>query len=81
MKFKLGDLVRPKAEWRDVAPSGRIRKIEPWGDDGALYVGKARHAFAGYVFELASDRSAEKRRDNTDTRQTHHQHPTMMITR
>jgi hypothetical protein len=32
-----------------------IRKIEPWGDDGGLYVGKARHAFAGYVFELASD--------------------------
>ena len=62
-----------------------IRKIEPWGDDGGLYVGKARHAFAGYVFELASDVNDPAARKTgraiRQQEQTHHQHPTMMITR
>jgi hypothetical protein len=33
-------------------PSGRIVRIEPWGDEGAIYVERERRAFAAYVFEL-----------------------------
>lgn len=50
-KFKVGDLVRPKPEWRGVVPRGRVRKIETWGNDGVLHVGKERRAFAAYVFD------------------------------
>ncbi len=52
--FAVGDIVRPKPEWVDSAnnvPSGIVRKIAPFGTDGALYVGDERRAFAGYVFE------------------------------
>jgi hypothetical protein len=54
MKFKLGDRVRPRPEWRDDPNrilSGVVRKIEPWGDEKAIYVDDERRAFAGYVFE------------------------------
>jgi hypothetical protein len=54
-KFKVGDLVRPRVEWRDDpnnVPSGRVREIAPWGNEGALYVGDKRRAFAAYVFEV-----------------------------
>lgn len=53
-RFAIGDLVRPKPEWLgspNNVPSGRIREIAPFGEDGALYVGDERRAFAGYVFE------------------------------
>ncbi len=36
-------------------PSGRIVRIEPFGDDGAIYVEGERRAFAGYVFVLDDD--------------------------
>ena len=52
--FKLGDCVRPKPEWKDDPnriPTGTVRRIEPWGDEGAIYVGDERRAFAGYLFE------------------------------
>jgi hypothetical protein len=52
--FKVGDRVRPRPEWRDDPnriPSGVVRAVVPFGDDGALYVGAERRAFAGYVFE------------------------------
>jgi hypothetical protein len=52
--FKIGDMVRPKQEWRDDpnnVPSGRVRTIAPWGNEGTLYVGDERRAFAAYVFE------------------------------
>jgi hypothetical protein len=55
MKFKIGDCVRPKPEWKDDPnrfPTGTVRRIEVWGSEGALYVGDERRAFAGYVFEL-----------------------------
>jgi hypothetical protein len=54
VKFCVGDKVRPRPEWREDPnriPSGRIVRIEPWGDCGAIYVECARRAFAGYVFE------------------------------
>ncbi len=54
MRFEVGDLVRPKPEWRDTpnnVPSGRVRAIAPWGKDGALYVGDEPRAFVAYVFE------------------------------
>jgi hypothetical protein len=38
-------------------PSGRIVRIEPWGDCGAIYVEGERRAFAGYVFEFDEDGS------------------------
>jgi hypothetical protein len=59
--FKVGDRVRPRSEWRAPQlwggqpcgiPSGIVRAIVPWGDDGALYVGDDHRAFAAYVFEL-----------------------------
>jgi hypothetical protein len=54
-RFKVGDMVRPRPEWRgdpNDVPTGPVRRIELFGDDGALYVGDERRAFAGYVFEL-----------------------------
>jgi hypothetical protein len=50
--------VRPRPEWREdpnKIPTGRVIRIEPWGDCGALYV--EGRAFAGYVFELDEDGS------------------------
>jgi hypothetical protein len=52
--FKVSDRVRPRPEWRDdpnKIPTGFVRKIEPWGKDGVLYVGDEKRAFAAYVFE------------------------------
>ena len=52
--WRVGDKMRPRPEWRDdpnKVPSGRIVRIEPWGDDGAIYVEAERRAFAAYVFE------------------------------
>jgi hypothetical protein len=39
------------------APSGRIVRIEPWGDCGAIYVEGERRAFAGYVFMLDEEQT------------------------
>ena len=58
MTFKVGDMVRPRSQWRDdpnEVPSGRVRKIAPWGHDGALYVGDEQRAFAADVFEFDSE--------------------------
>jgi hypothetical protein len=55
VSFKIGDMVRPRPEWHgdpNEVPSGRVRKVEVFGEDGALYVGDERRAFAGYVFEV-----------------------------
>ena len=52
--FHLGDKVRPRPEWREdpnKIPSGRIVRIEPWGDEGAIFVEGEKRAFAGFVFE------------------------------
>ena len=49
VKFKLGDRVRPRPEWKDDpnnVPSGRIVWIEPLGEDGAIHVEGERRAFA-----------------------------------
>ena len=56
--FRVGDHVRPRPEWKDDPnniPSGVVRRIEPWGDVGALYVGDERRAFAAYVLEHTDD--------------------------
>ena len=53
-RFRVGDKVRPRPGWREDpnrVPSGRIVRIEPWGDEGAIYVEGERRAFAAYVFE------------------------------
>jgi hypothetical protein len=58
-RFKTGDLVCPRLEWKDDPnriPAGTVRKIELWGDEGAIHVGAERRAFAAYVFELESER-------------------------
>lgn len=54
MKFKIGDRLEPRPEWRgnpNCVPSGRVRAVAPWGKDGAYYVGKDHRAFADYVFQ------------------------------
>jgi hypothetical protein len=54
-RFRVGDQVWPRPEWREDpnrVPSGRIVRIEPWGDEGAIYVEGERRAFAAYVFVL-----------------------------
>jgi hypothetical protein len=54
IRWRVGDKVRPRAEWRNdpnKIPSGRIVRIEPWGDVGAIFVEGEQRAFAGYVFE------------------------------
>jgi hypothetical protein len=46
--WRVGDKVRPRPEWREDpnrVPAGRIVRIEPFDDDGAIYVE------AAYVFE------------------------------
>ena len=56
-RFRVGDKVKPRPEWRDDSnrvPSGRIVRIEPFGDDGAIYVEGERRAFAAYVFQKTS---------------------------
>ena len=52
--FSVGDMVRPRSEWRadpNNVPSGPIVQIEPWGGEGAIHIAGERRAFAGYVFE------------------------------
>ena len=54
VSLKVGDLVRPRPEWREDPnriPSGRIVRIEPWGDEGAVFVAGEQRAFAAFVFE------------------------------
>lgn len=54
MTFAPGDIVKPKPEWIDDPnniPSGRVRKVEPFGADGAVYVEGDHRAFCGYVFD------------------------------
>ena len=58
LRFKVGDYVRPRPERKDDPnniPAGVVRRIEPWGDVGALYVSDERRAFAAYVFEHAEE--------------------------
>ena len=53
--FSVGDMVRPRSEWRadhNNIPSGPIVQIEPWGDAGAIHVEGEPKLFAAYVFEL-----------------------------
>lgn len=60
-RFKVGDRVRPRPEWREDpnrVPSGRIVRIESWGDCGAIHVEGERRAFAGYVFEHALEEAS-----------------------
>jgi hypothetical protein len=56
-RFKIGDLVEPRPEWRkppfDFVPSGRVRAIAPWGASFVLYVGEDHRAFIDDVFLLA----------------------------
>jgi hypothetical protein len=55
--FRVGDYVRPRPEWRDdpnKIPAGLVRKIEPWGEVGALHVGDGQRVFTAYVFELVA---------------------------
>jgi hypothetical protein len=59
-KFVVGDVVKPKPEWAgnpNEVPSGRVREVAPWGNEGALYVGGEPRAFAASTFE--HDRSFE----------------------
>ena len=52
--FAIGDNVRPKPEWigdPNNVPAGRVVKIEPWGNEGALHIEGERRVFAAYVFE------------------------------
>jgi hypothetical protein len=52
---RVGDKVRPRPEWREDPnniPTGRVIRIEPWGNCGALYVEDEHRAFAGWVFEV-----------------------------
>jgi hypothetical protein len=54
MKFTVGDMVRPRPEWRDNpnrVPTGRVREVITWGDDQMYYVGDERRAFIADVFE------------------------------
>ena len=58
--IRVGDQVKPRPEWIDDPndiPTGCVIKIEPWGDDGAIYVAGERRAFAAYVFEVFSPRT------------------------
>ena len=55
-RFAIGERVRPKAEWLgdpNEIPTGRVRAIARWGNDGAFYVEGDYRAFAVYVFEAA----------------------------
>jgi hypothetical protein len=38
-------------------PSGRVARVESWGDEGAIYVEGERRAFAGYVFVLDEEQT------------------------
>jgi hypothetical protein len=52
-RFAIGDFVTPKPEWVGSAnniPSGEVRKIEPFGKDGAICVGDDKRAFVASVF-------------------------------
>ena len=60
VRFKVGDQVKPRPEWREDPnriPSGRIVRIEPWGDVGAIYVEGEHRAFAAYVFALDEEQT------------------------
>lgn len=55
-RFRVGDSVVPKPEWvgdPNGVPSGVIREIAPWGNEGSFYVGDDHRAFAAYVFDRA----------------------------
>lgn len=54
-RIKVGDQVHPKPEWigdPNNVPTGRVVRIEKFGDDGAIFVEGERRAFAGDVFEV-----------------------------
>jgi hypothetical protein len=60
-RFQVGDVVRPRPEWRAPhlwggrpcgIPSGPVRAVVPWGAGVALYVGDDHRAFVADVFEL-----------------------------
>ena len=76
--YEIGDTVRPKPEWLDDTnnvPTGRIMQIEPWGSEGALYVGDEGRAFAAYVFDARLDarmgRALRQPRPRRSSSQTH----------
>lgn len=52
MTIRPGDIVKPRAEWADVAPAGRVREVVAWGKAGAVYVDGDHRAFVADVFEL-----------------------------
>lgn len=60
MTFSVGELVRPRPEWRQPQlwgghpcgiPSGPVRAIVPWGASVVLYVGDDHRGFVAEVFE------------------------------
>lgn len=57
-RIAVGDIVRPKPEWigdPNNVPSGVVRKIEPFGADGAIHVGTEPRAFSGHVFDVVRE--------------------------
>jgi hypothetical protein len=50
-RLVVGDEVRPKVEWRDRIPAGRVVKVVPFGSGTAVYVVGDHRAFVDYVFE------------------------------
>jgi hypothetical protein len=69
--FKIGDLVRPRPEWKNDPnriPTGTVRSIEVWGDGGAIYVEGEQRAFAGYVFEKQTGGIGTDESDRTTQR-------------
>ncbi|MCC6776655.1 MAG: hypothetical protein IT537_08475 [Hyphomicrobiales bacterium] len=56
-RINVGDIVRPKPEWigdPNMIPSGRVRQVERFGAESAIYVDGERRAFQGYVFEVVA---------------------------
>jgi hypothetical protein len=52
--FKVGDSVRPKAEYDwSTARTGKVRDIVPWGTGFVVYVEGDHRGFISDVFELA----------------------------
>ena len=52
--FAVGDMVRPRPEWRNMpnnVPFGVVREVVAWGRDCALRVGDDARIFQAYVFE------------------------------
>ena len=52
-QLSVSDIVRPKPEWESdlnrVPTGGIVRRVEPWGSAGAIYVEGEKRAFAAFV--------------------------------